>query len=204
MNTHMIVEMVGYFASLLVLVSFLMTSVIKLRIVDSIGALIFAIYAVIIQSYPTALMNLCLVGINMYYLYKLLKSTKQYAVIEENPEDGSMQYFLNYYGDDIKNCFPDFQFGQGEINGAYMVLHDTVPAGVLLGQSHRDGHFEILLDYATPKYRDCSVGEYLYAELGRRGIRRLSLADVPAGHEDYLKKVGFVKREGSYEKILQE
>lgn len=24
------------------------------------------------------------------------------------------------------------------------------------------------------------------------------------GHEDYLKKVGFVKREGSYEKILQE
>ena len=74
MDTQMIVDLVGYFASLLVLVSFLMTSVIKLRIVDSIGALIFAVYAVIIRSYPTALMNLALVGINMYYLYKIIKS----------------------------------------------------------------------------------------------------------------------------------
>ena len=32
MDTHMIVELIGYFSSLLVLVSFLMTSVIKLRI----------------------------------------------------------------------------------------------------------------------------------------------------------------------------
>lgn len=202
MSTHMIVEMVGYFASLLVLVSFLMTSVIKLRIVDSIGALIFAVYAVIIRSYPTALMNLCLVGINMYYLYKLLKSSKQYAVVEEKPADASMQYFLNYYREDIKSCFPDFRFDEGKINAAYMVLHDTVPAGVLLGVNGNDGSFEILLDYAAPKYRDCSVGEYLYTELGHKGIRKLFITDVPTGHEDYLKKVGFAEVKGRYEKNL--
>ncbi|NBH81388.1 hypothetical protein D7X88_00395 [bacterium C-53] len=74
MDTQMIVEMIGYFASFLILVSFLMTSVVKLRIVNSAGALIFAVYALIIRSYPTAVMNLCLVGINMYYLYKLMKN----------------------------------------------------------------------------------------------------------------------------------
>ena len=48
MDTHMIVELIGYFSSLLVLVSFLMTSVIRLRIVNSVGAIIFTVYATII------------------------------------------------------------------------------------------------------------------------------------------------------------
>lgn len=73
METHMIVEIMGYFASFLILVSFLMSSVIRLRIVNCAGALIYVVYALIIRSYPTALMNLCLVGINIYYLRKLTK-----------------------------------------------------------------------------------------------------------------------------------
>ena len=96
MDTHMIVELIGYFSSLLVLVSFLMTSVIRLRIVNSVGAIIFTVYATIIGSYPTALMNLCLVGINMYNLYKLLKSPKHYEVICEEPEAAGLKYFLNH------------------------------------------------------------------------------------------------------------
>lgn len=203
MDTQMIVELVGYFASLLVLVSFLMTSVIKLRIVDSIGALIFAVYAVIIRSYPTALMNLALVGINMYYLYKIIKSPRRYAVITEEPGSASLAYFLKYYGEDIQKCFPGLAFEKSGMNAAYMVVHDTVPAGILLGRDHQDGNFEIFLDYATPQYRDCSVGEYLYAELGGRGIERISFPDVPEEHEEYLKKTGFVKEDGVYGKRLK-
>ena len=61
----MIIELVGYIGSILVLVAFLMTSVVRLRVVNSIGSLIFAISALIIQSYPTALMNFCLVLISI-------------------------------------------------------------------------------------------------------------------------------------------
>lgn len=200
MDTAMIVELVGYFASLLVLVSFLMTSVIKLRIVDSIGALIFAVYAVIIRSYPTALMNLCLVGINMYYLYKLLKSPKRYDVIVEEPEGASLKYFLQHYAEDIKSFFPGFQPGKQEVNTAYLVVHDTVPVGVLLGQKKEDGNLEICLDYTTPQYRDCSVGQYLYGQLGRQGIKKLAFPDAPGSHEAYLQKTGFVKENGIYER----
>ena len=64
MTKEMIIEAVGYLGSFLVLVSFLMTSVVKLRIVNTIGSLIFMIYALIIKSYPTAVMNACLVLIN--------------------------------------------------------------------------------------------------------------------------------------------
>ena len=54
MNDHMMLELVGYFASLLVLISLLMTSVVKLRVINMIGSLIFAVYALLICSYPTA------------------------------------------------------------------------------------------------------------------------------------------------------
>ena len=68
-----IVELVGYFGSILVVVSMLMTSVVRLRIINTIGSFIFTIYALIIHSYPTALMNFSLVLINVYNLYRLLK-----------------------------------------------------------------------------------------------------------------------------------
>ena len=55
------IEIVGYAGSALVLVSFLMTSVFKLRVVNTVGSIIFAIYALIIRSYPTAVMNIALV-----------------------------------------------------------------------------------------------------------------------------------------------
>ena len=60
MDTGTLIEAVGYLGSALVLVSFLMASVVKLRVVNSIGSTIFAVYALIIRSYPTALMNFCL------------------------------------------------------------------------------------------------------------------------------------------------
>ncbi|MDO5338306.1 MAG: YgjV family protein [Eubacteriales bacterium] len=72
------IEMLGYLGSLLVVVSMLMTSVIKLRIINTIGASIFAVYALIIRSYPTALMNTCLVIINIYNLIWLLKKERHY------------------------------------------------------------------------------------------------------------------------------
>lgn len=47
-SPEMLLELVGYFASLLVLVSLLMTSVVKLRVINMVGSLIFAIYALCI------------------------------------------------------------------------------------------------------------------------------------------------------------
>ena len=65
MDTSTIIEAVGYLGSTLVLVSFLMSSVLRLRLVNTAGSLIFAIYALIIRSYPTAVMNIALVLINL-------------------------------------------------------------------------------------------------------------------------------------------
>lgn len=57
MDTQMIVELIGYAGSALVLVSFLMSSVVKLRVINMIGGMVFGTYAVMIRSYPTAIMQ---------------------------------------------------------------------------------------------------------------------------------------------------
>ena len=74
MNAAIMIELVGYLGSVLVVVSMLMTSVVRLRVINSVGAGIFTVYALIIQSYPTALMNFCLVVINIYNLIRISRS----------------------------------------------------------------------------------------------------------------------------------
>lgn len=77
MNASIIIELVGYLGSVLVVISMLMTSIIRLRVVNSIGAGIFTVYALIIQSYPTALMNFCLVVINIYNLICIFRKKQE-------------------------------------------------------------------------------------------------------------------------------
>ena len=78
MNGSFWIELIGYIGSTLVVVSMLMSSVVRLRIINTTGSVIFAIYALIIRSYPTALMNFFLVGINIYQMIRLTNKKNNY------------------------------------------------------------------------------------------------------------------------------
>lgn len=67
------IELLGYIATFFVAASFLFKSIVHLRIVNSIGAVFFVIYGVIIGAYPVALLNAFLVCVNLYQLYRLKK-----------------------------------------------------------------------------------------------------------------------------------
>jgi uncharacterized protein with PQ loop repeat len=66
-----ITEWVGYLAMATVLISFLMKSVNKLRIINSVGCLFFVIYGFMLQplSKPIIITNTIIFGINMYYSF---------------------------------------------------------------------------------------------------------------------------------------
>ncbi|MDE6817507.1 MAG: YgjV family protein [Lachnospiraceae bacterium] len=202
MDSGMIIEMIGYLGSVLVLISFLMSSVVKLRVINAVGSLVFAGYALIIHSYPTALMNFCLVGINIYYLVRLRHPDRQYTLMRETGDGGMLTGFLDYYRGDIENCFPGIRIDRQEADAAYLICHNMTPAGVLLGRERERGTLEILLDYSTPEYRDCSVGKYLYGRLQEQGFCRLVFPGEPGKHEDYLKRMGFVREDSAYVKSL--
>jgi len=61
-------EWVGYLAMTVLLVSFMMKNVIKLRVINSIGCLFFVIYGSLISQYPIVITNLAIIIINFYYL----------------------------------------------------------------------------------------------------------------------------------------
>ena len=63
-------EWIGYLAMATVLISFLMKSIIKLRIVNSIGCLLFVFYGILLNpiSIPIILTNVIIFCINLFYL----------------------------------------------------------------------------------------------------------------------------------------
>ena len=168
-----------------------------------IGSAIFAVYALCIRSYPTAVMNFALVGVNIYFLYKIKNTERNYVLIEGNQKDGYLEFLLEHYKDDIRKYFPEFQKEQAASH-AWIVCHDTVPAGVLLGSLETPDTINIDLDYSTPAYRDCSVGKFLYGQQAKKGIKKLIFDEKTINHEVYLNQMGFVKEGDRYVKQLNE
>lgn len=203
MSTAVIIEIFGYIGCVFVIVSMLMTSVVKLRVINTVGSSISAVYAMIGHSYPLAVVNASLVVINIYNLSKLMKAdNEQYDLICGNPKDSFLSYFIEYYGKDIRNYFSEKMLDPSLADVAYTVCCKGVPAGILLGRKKENGILDIHVDYATPVYRDCSVGSFLYSKLKEEGFSRLVCGDVKEEHRSYLGKMGFKEENGVYVKEL--
>lgn len=199
MNGKMVVELIGYLGSALVVVSMLMTSVVRLRVINLIGSAIFTCYALVIKSYPTAAMNLFLVGINIYHLVRLLKEQRHYDLIRTDMDDGYIAYLLDKNRDDIREWFPEFSAQEKRAEIAYLVCCDSNPAGLFLGRPAGNGALEVQLDYATPVYRDTTVGRYLHSRLAQEGYKALIFKGHAPKHEGYMEKAGYRRNDkGEY------
>jgi hypothetical protein len=201
LEKEILIEAIGYLGSTLVLVSFLMASVFKLRVVNTVGSVIFTIYACIIHSYPTAIMNTCLVGINIYYLIKMNNTDKSYDLVKTDSDDSLLDYFIHQYRDDIIKIFPGINMDFSNANASYVICHEGKLVGAMLGQEN-NGVIEVLLDYTVPQYRDFSIGKFLFDKLQEEGIKSLTYRGSDENHKAYLAKTGFVNKGGYYEKTF--
>jgi hypothetical protein len=64
------IDILGYMASLLTAISFLMKDVIKLRLINLISCIMFITYGLLIHSYPIVTVNSIVAIINIYYILK--------------------------------------------------------------------------------------------------------------------------------------
>ena len=199
MSTDTILQAVGYFSTLLVLVSFLMTSVVKLRLVNLVGSGIFVVFALLTKSYPTAIMNIGICAINIYFLFRLMKAKSLTTVLPIELDNAYLKTFLDFYGEDIRTYFPEFSTENYDDDTAFFIYYDLNPVGLVMGHKKDDGSLDISLDYTTPKYRDATVGQVLYPELlGKEGFTALEFRHASEKHEKYLTKAGFRKEGDCY------
>lgn len=191
MDLKIILEIVGYIGSAFVVVSMLMTSVVKLRLINATGSIISIVYAAIVHAYPLAIMNFCLVVINIVNLYKLLHSKNEYSVVDVKADDSFARFFFDSYKDDIKKYFSDVEGIEG-CSEVHIVCVGSSPVGIIAG-NESDGCLNVRLDYTTPSYRDCSVGKFLYPYLAEKGVKKIAAVSSSETHSAYLKKMGFSK-----------
>jgi len=64
-------EIVGYLGAFFIVLSFLMKGIIKLRITNTVGCLLFVLYGILLNySYPVIITNVSISLINLYFLIK--------------------------------------------------------------------------------------------------------------------------------------
>lgn len=69
-------DFLGMVASLLVMVSFIPKNILLIRILNLIGSVFFIVYGILINATWTTFTNCCLLGINCYWIVKLVKERK--------------------------------------------------------------------------------------------------------------------------------
>jgi hypothetical protein len=75
METIELTEYIGYLASIVIMISFLMKKIITLRIINLIGGILFIVYGILLSmSIPIIVTNSFVVGVNFYYLVKHFRS----------------------------------------------------------------------------------------------------------------------------------
>jgi len=189
-----ITEFIGYAASGLVAVSLMMSGIVKLRIINLIGAVFFAIYGLLINALPVAIVNGFICFVDIYYLYDIFKVKEYFKILEVMHDSEYLHYFLNFHEREIKKYMPSFSFKGNEDSIVFFILRNSIPAGLICATKRNDDSLFIELDFVIPGYRDLKIGKYVYQNIfSKKKIRKLYSNSGNAKHDSYLQKMGFVK-----------
>ncbi len=193
-------EWLGYAASAVVVVSLMMSSLVRLRWVNLVGASLFSAYGFLIGAIPVGVLNGAIAVIDVYYLARFHGGRDHFRVVIVEPGSGYLRHFLEFHRAEIFELFPDFDFETRGRSLVLFVLRNTVPAGLFVASVERDGDLRVDVDFVTREHRDFKVGEFLFTEgaelLARTGCDRAVARAHRRRHERYLRKMGFEPVEG--------
>lgn len=204
-----LIEWIGYIASVLVLISLSLSSILRLRIFNLLGAGVFSFYGFFIGSLPVGIMNLIIVFTNLYYLQKIYFQKDQFEIIESESRQEYIQKFLVYFQKDIQKYFPDFKAKSNSDQVVLMVMRNMNLAGLFIARQV-DERLEVELDYVTPQYRDYKNGAFIFAHF-RKALKNKHYQTIVAQSHvpeqiKYLKKMGFeqdISANNSHQYFLQ-
>lgn len=193
MSFENFVEYFGIFASFVILVSLLMSSVKKLRIINLIGSIFMFMYGFFIDALPVMIMNVGIFSINVYYLRQMFQAKDYFDVISVEKEDEYLKSFLNFYDEPIKTAMGKADLDKSDYR--FFILRNMIPAGLFIARKKDDKTLEIILDFVTPAYRDFRTGKYVFTDMAEvfrnDGYEEFVTDTKNAKHMRYLEKMDF-------------
>ncbi len=197
-----LVQAIGYLASLLVILSLAMRSVVRLRVASLAGGVVYTAYGLLIGSWPIVATNVVVVGLNVWNLRREFAPQRDLAAVPIEPDAPFLADFLRTHLADIRHSQPDFESSAAAT--AFVLMRDGMPAGAVIGNVV-GRTFDVLLDYVLPEYRDSRLGGWFYgtppASVRALGIDGFRARPRTPAHHDYLTSVGFIEdADGLYRK----
>lgn len=205
-DSHFYIEVFGYIASLTIVFSLTRTSVKRLWIINGFGAFAFIVYALITESYPTALMNFGALVIDIVQLYRLSHIHVSFETVEATPGSGYYNWFIKKHEEDLKAYDHEERYKEAE-RTIFFVRNNEV-AGIL-AYNVRGKRAEIVLDYVTDKFRDCRIGRYFFGDTNpyftKQGVTELITRTDNPKHQSYLESLQFKpNKNGEWTKEIHE
>lgn len=183
----------GYSASVVILVSLMMSSIVRLRWINLVGAIMFSAFGFMIGSIPTGGLNLGIAVIDVYYLVRIYREKDHVAIVRADPDSELFRHFWSVNADEITRIFGDVSIEPDY--DVFFYLRNNNTAGILAGRRTDEHTFRIVVDYVTPQYRDLRIGQYVIAEANIRerlpGVSRLLADPGNDEHRAYLRRLGF-------------
>lgn len=198
LNNHWL-DVVGWGGSAILVYSLLQARVLRFRTINLLGCAILLVFNAILGIWPMVGMNAVLGVINVWFIVQLVRQRHDestYTALEVGSDDAYLRHVLRVHAPDIAKFQPDFEWepivGRDR---AFVVIKGDETVGVVLLQADGDVA-RVRLDFVTPRYRDFSIGEFVWRTSGLlkdSGFRQVVTS--PHMVDPYYERVGF-RREG--------
>lgn len=187
------IDLLGYVASFIILVSLTMKSLVKLRWINAIGSVLFVAFAVLTRSYPTIVMNCGIVLIDLAFVWRLTRRRTDYALVKAERGSAYLDYFYKKHRKEIDSIFGEGAFEESK-GFSYFVCDGEI-AGIFGWRENTPTECQILIDFVTPRYRDTKIGSWFFERqlpaFREKGYLRFVYRDVGKEHWKYLERIGF-------------
>lgn len=189
----MYIEILGYVASFIILISLTMKSIVKLRWINAAGSFLFVIFAFLTHSMPTIVMNFGIIAIDLWYVTKLTRSKAEYQLVKAERGSAYLDFFYQKYSSEINSIFGDEAFFEAK-GFSYFVCNNEI-VGLFAWRENSPTECQILIDFVTPRFRDTKIGRYFFEQqlpsFSEKGFSRFVYINVGKQHWKYLERIGF-------------
>lgn len=205
--TETLLAWVGYLASGVIVLSMMMSSIIKFRWINLVGALLFSIYGFLIGAIPVGVLNGIIVLVDAYYLWQIYRKTEVFEILEIKAKSDYLKRFLAFHNERIQSYSPGFAYEPDKNTVCFFILRNMAVAGLFIARRENDTVLNVQLDLVLPEYKDFKNGQYVYFQLRDQFVAAGYKTVIAQGNNQnyfsYLKKLGFTEQAaGVYQKQL--